>query len=146
MERRSAVFAIRPALAVALLQGTKQIEFRRVRPALEPGDRVFVYSTSPTQAIVGDFECGKLFEGKPELLWRKFRHNADTPRALFKEYFAECDWGCAIEVVRPIAWDAPLSLAAIRRQIGKFHPPQSYKFLAPRDPLMKLIVDLSNGR
>lgn len=139
MERRTAVLAVRPNLAVALLHGSKQFEFRRIKPALRHGDLIYVYSTAPVQAILGGFSCGDILEGKPETLWRKLRRNAGTPRAVFREYFADSERACAIEVIEPFAWLTPLTLTAIRCHLPSFHPPQSYKFLVSGDPLTRLI-------
>lgn len=146
MESRSVVLAVRPDFAAALLCGSKRFEFRRVRPTLRRGDVVYVYSTAPVQAIVGGFVCGDIFEGRPETLWKKFGRDADTPRAIFKEYFADSERASAIEVTAPFAWPNPFTLAAIRSRVPSFHPPQSYKFLTSTDPLAHLISRFSaNG-
>ncbi len=145
MERRSAIFSVKPELAAALVAGTKKFEFRRVRPALNPGDRVYVYSTAPAQAIIGDFQCGEIYEGTPESVWRRLGRNAGTPRAIFKEYFAASDRAYAIGVIEPSAWSTQLSLATIRRSIRNFHPPRSYIFLAPKDRLTQLIARFSRN-
>lgn len=139
MERRAAVFAVRPDLAQALMSGEKRFEFRRVRPTLDYGDTVFVYSTSPEKAIIGTFTCGTIVEGSPLALWRRLGHRSGTSRARFLGYFADTDVAYAIEVMSPAAWREPLSLSTIRHRIPGFHPPQSYRFLLPRESLTRVI-------
>jgi predicted transcriptional regulator len=139
MERRSAVFAVRPTFARALIAGSKRFEFRRVRPALDRGDIIFVYSTSPEKAIVGTFMCGQILEGKPLGLWNRLRNHAGTSRRHFLEYFADADVAFAIEATSPIAWSEPLSLARIRKRLPGFNPPQSYRYILETDSLGQLI-------
>ena len=145
MERRAVVFAVRPPLAEALVDGSKGFEFRRVRPMLSPGDVAYVYSTAPVQAIIGSFICGDLFYGRPETLWRKLGSAANTPRPVFRDYFQGSQMASAIEVTKPCAWATPLSLVLIRRRIPDFRPPQSYKFLASTEPLARLIKRFSSN-
>ena len=139
MGRQAAIFAVKPDFASALVSGAKRIEFRRVRPTLAQGDLVYVYSTAPVKGIVGTFVCGDIFEGSPDTIWRRFKRNAETTRALYREYFDGARRAIAIEVKEPTHWTRPLFLPAIRRRFPNFHPPRSYRFLASGDPLTRLI-------
>ena len=145
MERRAVVLSVKPAFAAALVDGSKKFEFRRVRPTLSQDDLIYVYSTAPVQAIVGSFVCGDIFEGRPGTLWRKYGRFASIPRAIFRNYFQGSQVATAIEVREPSAWPEPLSLTAIRRRFPDFHPPQSYMFLAPTDPVTRLISRFSSN-
>lgn len=146
MERRAAVFSIKPHLIEAIISGDKRFEFRRVRPALEYGDTVFMYSTSPEMAIVGEFTCGRILEGSPTSLWRKLGKDSGTSRAGLLDYFSDKDTGFAIEIEKPLVWSHPLNLASIREGAPGFHPPQSYRFLSPQDRLTRIIgAHESNG-
>ncbi len=153
MERRAAVFSVKPDFAQALISGAKRFEFRRVRPTLDWGDTVFVYATSPRKAIVGTFMCGRIVEGRPLGLWKKLGRHSGTSRQHFLEYFADTSIAFAIEVTNPSAWSEPLPLARIRRRIPGFHPPQSYRYLVSDDSLNRAInahtangLSVSNGR
>jgi predicted transcriptional regulator len=139
MERRTALFSLKPTFASAILSGEKRFEFRRVRPSLDRGDTIIVYSTAPEMAIVGSFLCGRILEGSPSSLWKSLGSKAGTRRASFDDYFADSEIGYAIEVRKPLAWSNPLSLSAIRERFPKYHPPQSYSYLLPEHSLTRLI-------
>ncbi len=146
MECRSALLAVKPSFACALVEGSKGFEFRRVWPSFQPGDLVYVYSSAPVQAIVGSFVCGNIVQGRPEAVWRRLRVEGNIPRSIFRDYFRGSRVASAIEVTNPHAWITPLPLAAIRRRIPEFHPPRSYKFLASNHPLLRTIARFSlNG-
>ncbi len=130
MERKRAILAVRPHLAQALVTGEKGVEFRRARPAFQVGDIIYVYATSPVQAIIGTFTCGTVIEGSPTKLWRDYADTSEITRAHFRDYFNGNGKGYAIEVTDPRAWTSPLILDDLRDLIPGFHPPQSYRFLS----------------
>ena len=129
MERRRAILAVRPQLAEALVTGEKQVEFRRTRPRFEAGDTIYVYATSPVQAVIGSFTCGSIIEASPTRLWRHYANGSEITRAYFREYFNGTGKGYAIQATSPNLWSSPLTLDTLRQLIPGFHPPQSYRFL-----------------
>ena len=139
MARRSALFAIRPRYAEALTDGRKGVEFRRVRPTLEPGDLVFIYSTGPVRAVIGTFVCGEIVEARVATLWRKYRSIAGVAKQTFEEYFRGLDEGSAIEVAAHSRWERALDIDAIRSRVVGFTPPQSYMFIRQGTPLARLM-------
>jgi predicted transcriptional regulator len=144
--RRHALLAVRPPFAEALVEGRKTVEFRRVRASLRAGDRVFVYATAPTQAVVGSFVCGPVVEARPDILWRRYSSAAATSGSFFRSYFGESEVGCAIEVTQPKLWTSPLTLHRIRQHLPDFSPPQSYTFLSESQVLLRLLTrHSSNG-
>jgi hypothetical protein len=54
-----AIFSVKPYFADAILEGTKKVELRTVAPT-KPLERIWIYSTSPVQRIVGHFKPGKI--------------------------------------------------------------------------------------
>ena len=130
MGHRGAILAVRAHLAEALVNGDKGVEFRRARPAFQAGDVIYVYATSPVQAIIGTFTCGRVIEGSPTKLWRDHANASEITRAHFRDYFNGSGKGYAIEVTNPEPWSRPLTLQDLRALIPGFHPPQSYRFLS----------------
>ena len=139
MERRSALFAIKPAYAEALTDGRKGVEFRRKRPALKPGDVVYIYATGPIHAVIGSFRCGEIVEAQLAKLWRKYGKIGGVAKQTFEDYFAGCVEGSAIEVAAHSRWETALGVAAIRRRVAGFSPPQSYMFIDDGTPLAELM-------
>lgn len=145
MERRYALFAVRPDFAEALVEGRKRVEFRRVRPSLSPGDAVYVYATAPVKAVIGAFVCGSIVEGRPDTLWQEFAQAAGMPKRFFTSYFRGSERGCAIKVAQPRPWPSPLVLGRIRQHIPGFSPPRSYLFLSETQPLFGLLTRYSDN-
>ena len=129
MERRYAVFSVKPRFAEALVDGRKKFEFRRMKPTLRPGDVVYVYATSPVKAVIGSFVCGGVVEGSPTRLWTEFGHVSETSRADFREYFRDKNRAFAIRVMSPLSWSRPIHLDDMRLKVPGFCAPQSYRFV-----------------
>jgi len=108
-----------------ILAGIKRWEFRR-RTALQPGDRVWMYATAPTAAVLGWFEVGrvlKLDAARPDA--RVAQEGRSTPGDL-AEYFRGLTVGYGLEVHHRGCLQAPVQLP------GREPGPQSYRFLGGR--------------
>ncbi len=132
MERKYALFAVRPEFANALVAGRKPFEFRRTRPSLREGDVIYVYATAPVKAVIGSFLCGGVVEGSPTGVWTQCGRNAELSRRRFRDYFKNAGRAYAIEVMSPRPLTAPLTLQMLRDALPGFHPPQSYRFVPKR--------------
>ena len=80
--RRSGPTSIRPPFASAILDGTKQVEFRKRRLASDI-DRVVIYTTAPVMAVVGEFQVADQVVSTPAALWRRYSKVAGIDRAAF---------------------------------------------------------------
>jgi predicted transcriptional regulator len=70
-----------------IFDGVNRWEFRR-RTALRPGERVWMYATAPSAAVLGWFEVGQVLEldaARPNV--RVAREGRSTPQEL-AEYFS----------------------------------------------------------
>lgn len=132
MERRYALFAVKPEFADALINGRKEFELRRTRPSLRAGDVVYVYSTSPVKAVIGSFLCGEIVEGSPTGIWSEIGQGTELTRRRFRDYFRQAGRAYAIEVTSPRKFAQPLTLSDLREALPGFHPPQSYRFVPRR--------------
>lgn len=130
MERRYALFAVKPELALALVHGRKRFELRRTRPSLRPGDVIYVYATSPVKAIVGSFTCADVLEGSPTHIWKQVGNEANVTRQRFRDYFQSAQRAFAIEAISPRPLDVPLTLAELQDTVPGFTAPQSYRYVA----------------
>lgn len=129
MERRYALFAVKPEFAEALVEGRKRFELRRTRPSLRTGDVVYVYATSPVKAVLGSFVCGSVVEGSPTGIWIQVGGEVEVSRRRFRDYFRSATRAFAIEVMSPRTLSEPLTLDELRLSLPGFCPPQSYKFV-----------------
>lgn len=127
--KRILLLSIRPQYAEAILAGRKTVELRRRRPQLEEGERVLIYSSGGTRALVGAFVTKGVVQANPKELWRAFGQAAGISREAFTTYFAGKETGVAISVEG--AWRAPeaVDLDDLRLLWPGFMPPQSYRYM-----------------
>lgn len=117
--------SIRPVYTAAILEGSKQVEFRKRRLADDVGT-VVVYATMPVGSVVGHFAVAGQVVASPAVLWQRFEAVAGIDAAGFDAYFAGSAVGVAILVGDVTVYDPPLPLQAVDPG-GR--PPQSYKYL-----------------
>lgn len=109
----------------AILEGSKRWEFRR-RTALKPGDRIWMYATAPSAAVLGWFELGRVLEldaARPDA--RVAREGRSTPREL-AEYFSGRRVCYGLQVRRRGRLQPAVQLP------GRERGPQSYRLLGSR--------------
>ena len=126
---RVALMSIHPVYATAILDGTKQVEFRK-RPIAHDVTHVIVYATAPVSAVVGVFEVSGQTTATPASLWQKFKQVAGISRDGFDAYFDGRDSATGIGVGTVTALDKPMCL---RQDLGLARPPQSFQYVDPRD-------------
>jgi predicted transcriptional regulator len=117
--------SIHPRYAEAILNGSKQVEFRKRRIA-DDVTHVVVYATAPVSAVVGAFAVNGQHTSSPPSLWRRFRRVGGISRDLFFDYFAGREQGTGIHVGAVLAPAEPLPLLD---SVGVARPPQSYQYL-----------------
>lgn len=129
---RALLLSIKPRYVERILAGTKTVELRRVRPRVERGEPVLIYSSSPRMALVATATVGDVTTAAPSTIWRRLREQVGTTRGEFDAYFAGAARATAmgLEGVTPLAEE--VELAELRRRWLGFRPPQSYCFLAVR--------------
>lgn len=122
---RIALMSIRPEYASQIMQGTKQVEFRKRRLAPDV-THVLVYSTLPEGQLVGMFEVKHQHIASPSRLWQKFSKVAGIGRPAYFEYFESREQGVAIEIGELHRFEVPRPLATL----GTVRPPQSFNYLS----------------
>jgi len=120
-----AILSIKPIYAEAILEGRKQVEFRR-KVFKKSVDKVFIYSSSPTKEIVGYFTIDEIVEEKPKSLWKKFNRVGGIQKTDFFRYFDGLDKGFTIKIDKVKKFDKGFDPKKI---IENFTAPQSYIYL-----------------
>jgi predicted transcriptional regulator len=123
------LLSIRPQYVDQIFNGTKTVELRRVRPRVEAGDLVVVYSSGSQKSLVGAFQIAEVLAISPGSIWRRFGSKTGISKAELDRYFEGLAVGFAIEVGRTWKLASPVHLSALRRLRGGFHAPQSYRYL-----------------
>ena len=129
-EHRAVLMSIRPVFAEGILSGVKTVELRRRRPSVQVGERVVIYASSPTCALVGAFIVGQIDEYAPATLWDEFGGASGLNRREFMAYFEGAEIGVAISVGK--VWRAPrgIQLHQLQELWPDFVAPQSYRYVS----------------
>mgnify|MGYP000574977599 CR=1 FL=1 len=122
------LLSIKPEFAEKILSGEKRYEFRKTR-FRDPSSvgKIYLYSSSPIQRIVGQFTLGSIIEDKPEYLWEK--HGTESgiaSRERFMGYFEGRDVGYALEVTNSSRFPEPIDPW---KSVDNFRPPVSFEYL-----------------
>jgi predicted transcriptional regulator len=120
------VLSIKPEFANKIFDGTKKYEFRRAIFKNPNVTKVIVYSSSPVQKIIGEFEIDRIITGKLESLWSKTKKYSGISEDYFFEYFGDKKHGFAIKIKSTTLYAKP---KCIRKDFNLF-PPQSFLYLA----------------
>lgn len=130
---RILLLSIQPDLASRILNGSKTVELRRVRPRITAGSIVLVYASTPVKALMGWFVVGQLLEADPAELWAKVQSSAGLTREQFDTYFTGSKRAFGITVQNAYAFSNPVTLDTLREIWNGFHPPQCYRYFSLKE-------------
>jgi predicted transcriptional regulator len=122
---RVALFSIHPRYAQAILDGSKQVEFRR-QGLSDDVTHVVIYATSPVQEVVGMFEVAGVDKMSPTRAWKQYHHVGGIEKTAFERYYTSADHAFVIRVRNPHAFETPFGLADLDEGL---RPPQSFMYL-----------------
>ena len=129
MQREILLLSIRPTYTRRILDGSKTVELRRVRPSVEPGQEVLIYSSSPTMALLAHAVVAKVETAYPSTLWKSVRQAAGVTWTEYDDYFRGAAQAVGIWLRDVLELEEPIPLAQLRQRWPWFRPPQSYCFL-----------------
>lgn len=133
MTNKVLLLSIRPRYAEKIFQGMKKVELRRVRPKIQHGDYILVYVTSPIKALEGILQVDYVIEDRPHELWTHVKNTAGVTRDEFDAYYDGASIGYGIFLKEAKRINNPISLDKLRKLFGSFYPPQSYRYLRPKE-------------
>lgn len=117
------LLSIKPNYAKAIINGSKQYEFRKSIFRKKSVRTVYMYSTAPVKRIVGLFIVKKIIEDHPKQLWDELKDVSGLDDTEFFGYFRESSKGFAIEIGSVQEFNKAVNPADI---IPNFVPPQSF--------------------
>lgn len=144
--RKGMVITIRRPHSQAILDGKKDIEFRRTRIEADNIPCVgFVYEPDPTKAIVSIFDIESIEQHPVEYLYRIGAANTPSTEESLKEYFSGKDIGTAIFIgdVHPL--DSPIPLKKNEQGEWIFNPPQDFYYIDPVEFTQKVNKHYENS-
>jgi len=123
--RRIAVMSIFPEFAEKILNGTKQIEFRKRKLAPDV-DFVLLYATCPVARLVGYFTITGYDVDHPEALWQRHQAHAGIDYQRYSNYYAGVSQAVGIRFANPTKLEQEFTLD----QISPYSkPPQSFMYI-----------------
>ena len=129
------LLSIKPKYVQSIFNKTKLFEFRRVIPKQRSVNKVFIYSSSPKQRIVGYFAIEKIISESPESVWDQCKSHAGIDKEEFFNYFQGKQLAHAIQIKK---------VTKFRKEIDpkdmdpEFRPPQSFRYIQPGQELCKI--------
>ncbi|RZJ68717.1 MAG: hypothetical protein EOO50_00635 [Flavobacterium sp.] len=117
------VLSIKPEFANKIFDGTKKFEFRK---AIFKQDvkSIVVYSSSPVQKVIGEFEIEQIHSHDLETLWDLTKEDSGITEEYFYKYFAKRQFGFAIQVKKLLKYQQPKCL----KTDYNLSPPQSFAY------------------
>jgi predicted transcriptional regulator len=131
-ELTGVLLSIKPKYVRAILDGTKQYEFRKQIFRDRSRETIFIYSSSPEKKIVARFRIGKIVEGTPDYLWEEFWDVSGISEPEFFEYFSGKNNGFAIRIEDLEEFAEPVDPYTM---FERFVPPQSFCYVD--NPVMR---------
>jgi len=118
------VLSIKPEFANKIFDGSKKFEFRKSIFKNENIKTILVYSSSPVQKVIGEFQIEKIIKHDLETLWKLTKEYSGITEEYFYEYFADKDYGFAIKIKTKTKYRKPKCL----REDYNLTPPQSFAY------------------
>lgn len=118
------LLSIKPEYTKSIISGEKKYEFRKFL-AKHHVDKIIIYETSPTQAIVGEVEVKGTLSMRTTPLWEMTKAQAGISRQKYRHYFSNVPQANAYILGKAIRYgeDIPLS------EFGLKQAPQSFVYL-----------------
>lgn len=124
------LISIKPKYVQEILSLHKKFEYRKLIFRKDI-DKVYIYSTSPEQKIVGYFKYEGYIKGTPQKIWERTEKLSGIDKDSYFEYFTKSAYAYAIKIGQVYAFENPIDPKEI---ITNFNPPQSYMYLEGEIP------------
>jgi len=118
------LLSIKPKYANAIMAGEKLVEFRKLAFKREI-EKVYIYSSSPEQRIIGYFTIEDIISDTPLKLWKKYSSVGSISHEDFFEYFSEKEIGYSIKIKSVNKFKKSIDPKTI---FQNFVAPQSYMY------------------
>jgi predicted transcriptional regulator len=132
------VISVQRKFVERILAGKKAAELRRRAPRIQPGCRVWIYTTAPEAMISVCVTVDRVVKGTPREIWQRHQATLGVSFDEFEAYFADTDSACAIFFKQVEDVSPGVALSEIRSRSKGFHPPQFFKRLEEGSPELKL--------
>ncbi len=119
------LLSIKPEFAEKIFDGSKKYEFRRSVFKNRDIKTIIVYSSSPVQKVIGEFDIDLIINSDLSSLWEKTKEFAGINKKYFFDYFKSKETGYAIKIKETRKYNQAL---CIRKDFNA-SPPQSFMYI-----------------
>lgn len=119
------LLSIKPEFADKIFDGSKKYEFRRSVFKNPNIQTVVVYSSSPVQKVIGEFEIDSIITSDLSTLWENTKEFAGINKKFFFDYFKSKETGYAIKIKSVRKYKEALSI----KEDFNATPPQSFMYI-----------------
>ena len=132
IKRKYLFIAVKPEYANKLISGKKDIELRKMKPNVQPGDYVIIYASAPDKAVVGFGKVKAIIMCSPQEMWNKHSERLGIDIQGFYSYYNGYNKavGIEFEMIKAIT---PIGLLDLRNTDPDFQPPQIYRYVTNED-------------
>ena len=125
---RLMLLSIKPQHVNNILNGSKTVELRRIRPQISSGQPVAVYATLPVAAVVATCRVRQIDVAAPAAIKARHLDDAVISTNEFDAYFSGSNQAVAIHLDKVAVLENPVTLADIRSRHGAYSPPQTWHY------------------
>ena len=122
---KAVLLSIKPEFAHKIFEGSKKFEFRKQVFKDTSVKKVIVYSSSPEQKVIGEFEIEAILSDTPDNIWIQTKLYSGISREFFKSYFEGRNKAYAIKVASTKRYSKYKSLADFNIHAA----PQSFAYV-----------------
>lgn len=133
------IISIRPIFVEKILNGKKTAELRTRRTNLQPGTRMWIYSTLPQGEICAVANVDHVHTDSPGAIWERYHKEIGISEVEFWDYVGNRDTASVIKLssVNPV--ESGVTLTYIKNKIGSFSPPQFFARIKHNSPIHSLL-------
>ena len=122
---KAVLLSIKPEFAHKIFEGSKKFEFRKQVFKDTSVKKVIVYSSSPEQKVIGEFEIEAILSDTPDNIWIQTKLYSGISQEFYDEYFKGRDNAYAIKVASTKKYSKQKTLADYNVQSA----PQSFAYV-----------------
>lgn len=122
---KAVLLSIKPEFAHKIFDGSKKYEFRKQVFKDLSIKKVIVYSSSPEQKVIGEFEIEAILNDSPDKIWNQTKLYSGISQEFFENYFEGRDKAYAIKVASTKRYHKEKSLA----DFNIYAAPQSFAYV-----------------
>lgn len=120
------LLSVRPQYAELIVEGIKRVELRRTFSKNGKNKKCYIYSSSPTKAVIGECYITDIEELPIDTLWKKYSDDSMIGWKDFSTYFEGKETGYAIKLSKEKKYQNPIY---IQDEFKMSRPPQSFCYI-----------------